>query len=756
MKRKFGGVIVKKAIVTAMTIMLLGNSVLSVRAEEVVPITTQQEVQQEESAGTNGSMQVQEEQAAESVQEESVEEYAEEQIQEEQSVQTESGVTAEEIEKAVNEAEEAASQAVETVEQVKEEYASIQSEAEEKKDDLVQAAEQVQTNADELEEEVKNSLIVKKNDDGTEQYEVIVGNKKSEDGTIESITMQQYVDVQTEIAQSVKEELEKALSEDAEDEKIAEYAEAVKEAAKGVYNAAWMAEQAYSKAEKNLKEEIKKYNVYAKAYGYELLEYNGEILEYTQEEQQQLLDQTGLNEDTEDIRKDLASITGTDLQEQKDVIEQAKTTVDDAKETYENVQQVAESLQQSVEAAENVLQDEDTDTVKAGSVAILVNATQQQIEQAQNDIEQAQQKYETAKSELDDILASVKGCVPNLSSLKLELTKKIAAMGNAKKDLNKVQERKKAAVSYSNWAGQLVKAGQGQITTGVYGQLKGDKQAGSDINDTNGKEFDIGDENVVTRDESNFAKVSKDDSIEVPYEIFKAYVATLYDRHNDNGDLILYVSSNQRDGLGISTSGTMKEIYWQYDPETRQIIPDSMFVKTSETDALPEWMTREGSIYFKGYTFKHENDGTYHIDGHLCKAKKPETPEEPSTTPEEPSTTPEEPSTTPEEPSTTPEEPGTTPETPGTTPSSESSNDNTVIDEPIVPLADEITVINDIEVPLEESISSDVVRIEEEEVPLSDSVPKTGDESRNALPFLIISLSAISVSLLSKFRRKDS
>ncbi len=749
MKRKFGGVIVKKAIVTAMTIMLLGNSVLSVRAEEVVPITTQQEVQQEESAGTNGSMQVQEEQAAESVQEESVEEYAEEQIQEEQSVQTESGVTAEEIEKAVNEAEEAASQAVETVEQVKEEYASIQSEAEEKKDDLVQAAEQVQTNADELEEEVKNSLIVKKNDDGTEQYEVIVGNKKSEDGTIESITMQQYVDVQTEIAQSVKEELEKALSEDAEDEKIAEYAEAVKEAAKGVYNAAWMAEQAYSKAEKNLKEEIKKYNVYAKAYGYELLEYNGEILEYTQEEQQQLLDQTGLNEDTEDIRKDLASITGTDLQEQKDVIEQAKTTVDDAKETYENVQQVAESLQQSVEAAENVLQDEDTDTVKAGSAAILVNAIQQQIEQAQNDIEQAQQKYETAKSELDDILASVKGCVPNLSSLKLELTKKIAAMGNARKDLNKVQERKKAAVSYSNWADQLVKAGHGQITMGVYGQLMGDKQAGSDINDTNGKEFDIGDENVVTRDESNFAKVSKDDSIEVPYEIFKAYVAALYDRHNDNGDLILYVSSTQRDGLGISTSGTMKEIYWQYDPETRQIIPDSMFVKTSETDALPEWMTREGSIYFKGYTFKHENDGTYHIDGHLCKAKKPETPEEPSTIPEEPSTTP-------EEPSTTPEEPGTTPETPGTTPSSESSNDNTVIDEPIVPLADEITVINDIEVPLEESISSDVVRIEEEEVPLSDSVPKTGDESRNALPFLIISLSAISVSLLSKFRRKDS
>lgn len=723
MKRKFGGVIVKKSFVTAMTIMMLGNSVLSVRAEEVVPTTAQQEVQQAETVEENGSTQVQEDQAVESIQEEQVEEYAEEQIQEDQSVQTESGVTAEEIETAVNEAEEAASQAVETVELVKEEYASIQSEVEEKKEDLVQAAEQVQINADELEDEVKNSLIVKKNDDGTEQYEVIVGNKKSEDGTVESITMQQYVDVQTEIAQSVKEELEKALSEDAEDEKIAEYAEAVKEAAKGVYNAAWMAEQAYSNAEKNLKEEIKKYNVYARAYGYELLEYNGEILEYTQEEQQQLLDQTGLDQDTERIRKELASIADTDLQEQKDVIEQAKTTVDDAKETYENVQQVAESLQQSVVAAENVLQDDDTDTVKAGSAAILVNATQQQIEQAQNDIEQAQQRYETAKSELDDILVSVKDCVPNLSSLKLELAKKIAAMGNAKKDLNKVQERKKAAISYSDWADQLVKASQGQITTGVYGQLKGNKQDGSDINGTNGKEFDIGDENVVTRDESNFVKVSKDDSIEVPYEIFKAYVSALYDRHNEDGDLILYVSATQRDGLGISTSGTMKEIYWQYDPENKKILPESMFVKTSETDVLPEWMTREGSIYFKGYTFKHENDGTYHIDGHLCEVKKSETPEEPSTTPEESGTT-------------------------------ESDGDAITINETSVPLADGITEINEIEVPLEESVPSDIVWIDEEDVPLTDSVPKTGDESRNALPFLFISLGAISVSLLSKFKRK--
>ena len=48
MKRKLGGAIVKRCIVTAMTVMLVSNSVLTVRAEESVQVQEQQDVQEPE------------------------------------------------------------------------------------------------------------------------------------------------------------------------------------------------------------------------------------------------------------------------------------------------------------------------------------------------------------------------------------------------------------------------------------------------------------------------------------------------------------------------------------------------------------------------------------------------------------------------------------------------------------------------------------------------------------------------------------
>lgn len=47
MKRKLGGAIVKRCIVTAMTVMLVSNSVLTVRAEESVQVQEQQDVQEQ-------------------------------------------------------------------------------------------------------------------------------------------------------------------------------------------------------------------------------------------------------------------------------------------------------------------------------------------------------------------------------------------------------------------------------------------------------------------------------------------------------------------------------------------------------------------------------------------------------------------------------------------------------------------------------------------------------------------------------------
>ena len=47
MKRKLGGAIVKRCIVTAMTVMLVSNSGLTVRAEESVQVQEQQDVQEQ-------------------------------------------------------------------------------------------------------------------------------------------------------------------------------------------------------------------------------------------------------------------------------------------------------------------------------------------------------------------------------------------------------------------------------------------------------------------------------------------------------------------------------------------------------------------------------------------------------------------------------------------------------------------------------------------------------------------------------------
>lgn len=738
MKRKLGGAIVKKCIVTAMSVMLLGNSVLTVRAEETTPVQleTQQEIQQDEETQPD----------QEEVQNKEVHnEVVQNQQEDSQAVQSETESAVEEtVQTAVEEAESAAKEASRIVEDTKQELDKIQGEVDENRETFAQEAENVQTEADQVEQEVGKSLITVTNPDGEERYEVIVGEKTQEDGSISSVTMQDYVDTQTQIAENAKAELEKALDINADEAQIAEYAEAVKEAAKDVYNAAYLAEQAFAMAEDTLKEEIRKYNACARAYGYELLSYNGEILEYTQEEQEQFNAKAGLTSDTEEIRQELGEIAETDLEEQKERIEQAQQTVEEAKDTYESAQQAAEDIQQSVESAQNALQAvSQTDNQQEDENAAMQSTPQTMIEEAEDKIEQAQQKYEAARNELDDVIMSVKDTVPNLSSLRMELTKKMAAMNHARQDLYQVREQKKAAVSYVAWADQLVKASEGNVVTGVYGQLVGTKEENAEFSYGNDKQFDKGDDNVVTRDQIHFAPISESADIVVPYDIFKAYVKESYDRKSKDGSLILYGEVDKRIGLGISSTddGTMKKIFWKYDTETKKIIPESMFIMLSEDDELPDWMTQEGSVYFAGYTFKQENDG-YHIDGHLCKASAPGTPD----TPDIPGG---------DTPGGTSGDDGTS-DTPGSTSGDGSTTNNniTVIQNIETPLSDGSMIIPDEEIPLSDIMEPDMVLLDEEEVPLSDTVPKTGDTAEAGYPFLIAGIGALVAAVISRKREK--
>ena len=743
MKRKLGGAIVKRCIVTAMTVMLVSNSGLTVRAEESVQVQEQQDVQeqvevqaqQQDNAAGEDNQNTGDE-AGEDNQNTDNEAGADSQnadnAAQDEDLQQVASEVEETVEEAASQAEEAAQEASEIAEDTEQKLEAIESEVEENREALEEAASEIQSGADETEQEVKDSLVTVTDPDGEEQYEVIVGEKTEEDGSITTVTMKDYVDTQTQIAENAKAELEKALDENSDDEKIAEYAEAVKEAAKDVYNAAYLAEKAFSNAEAKLKDEIKRYNACAKAYGYELISYNGEILEYTQEEQEQFNAEAGLTQETEEIRQELAEIVETDLEEQKEKIEQAQQTVEEAKDTYESAQKAADDMQQSVQEAQKAVQNAGADEAANTADSNAQNQdTQTKIEEAEKNIEQAQQKYDTAKNELDDVIMSVKNTVPNLSSLRMELTRKIAAMNSARQDLYKVRDEKKAAASYVAWADELVKASQSKVVTGVYGQLVGTKNENAEFSYSNDKQFDKGDADVVTRDQINFAPISETTDIVVPYDIFKAYVKELYDYRTKDGKLVLYGEADKRIGLGISSTdnGTMNKIYWKYDTKTKKIIPETMFVLRSDEDQLPDWMTQEGSVYFVGYTFKHENDG-YHIDGHLCKASTPDAPDTPDTPSEGGSS-------------------DTSTQNDDTT-----DSDTVVIPDVVTPLSDGITVIPDEDVPLASSFEPDIVVLDDEQVPLSDTVPKTGDAPRTEYPFLLAGVSAMLAAVVSKAKKK--
>lgn len=317
-----------------------------------------------------------------------------------------------------------------------------------------------------------------------------------------------------------------------------------------------------------------------------------------------------------------------------------------------------------------------------------ITDAQNAVTTAGKNIENAQETYKKAANDLKELKESVKDS--KFDSLSLELLKsKIAeaeaAVKAAEDELKEAKAAQAAAQNYADWANALISEhytrSYAQALVDENGNPILDGEGNKQFSFVNGKEFDITDKGVVSRDPKWFLEVSegKQSKQVVPYSIYRAYVQAMYENYNYSK--LSVNKDNEGKGLGISTGtitetgeqidGTMKVIYWEVD-ENNKLTGNQI-----PTDALVD-----GQTYFVGYTFKHEGDG-YHIDGVLFTYEAPVQPTPgPSETPS-PSETPA-PSTTPT-PGTSPA-PTTTPgggTTPDVTP--DDGGETTVIipDEPV-------------------------------------------------------------------------
>lgn len=334
------------------------------------------------------------------------------------------------------------------------------------------------------------------------------------------------------------------------------------------------------------------------------------------------------------------------------------------------------------------------------SVISSITDAQNAVTTAGENIANAQKTYKNAANDLKELKESVKDS--KFDSLSLELLKsKIAeaeaAVKAAEDELKEAKAAQAAAQNYADWANALVT----EHYTRSYAQALVDEKGNPILDENrkkqfsfvNGKEFDMTDEGVVSRDPKWFIEVSKGAASTqvVPYSIYRAYVDAMYEQYTFE-----QARSGKGAGKGISigtldennvyTDGSMNVIYWKID-ENNKLTGESL----SEDELV------DGEVYFVGYTFKQHPDG-YHIDGVLFTYEAPVQPTPgPSETPS-PSETPA-PSTTPT-PGTSPA-PTTTPgggTTPDVTP--DDGGDTTVIipDAPVALAAAPVAADNGAEV----------------------------------------------------------
>lgn len=325
----------------------------------------------------------------------------------------------------------------------------------------------------------------------------------------------------------------------------------------------------------------------------------------------------------------------------------------------------------------------------------------------------------------------------------LDIANAQKAVNEAQAELNAAKaEAEKFAKYAAYYTGDNTEKSISDRNISVYAQIKSDGSLAT----SNEKNFDVQDEAVKSRSVKYFTMVSKGlKSVEVPDSIYRTYLKALAESR-------LEVST----GTGVATgpigdavqeqNATMPVIYWEIKDNqlTGKYYSDITYQPTGD--------------YFVGYVFKREGlmkEEGYHIDGVLLHHEKADLPDE--EIPDVPDDW---------DPDPDPKKPET-PTTPDTNPGGGSGGSGggsgsgtptvTITDDP-VSLSDMIdqAAIEILDAPVALAASApDEVLIDDEGVPLADSIPQTGDNAVPVMPVAATGITALMAAFFMGKRKKE-
>jgi len=297
-------------------------------------------------------------------------------------------------------------------------------------------------------------------------------------------------------------------------------------------------------------------------------------------------------------------------------IDKVKNELTDSKATAERLvkelqekEATLQSKQSAVEAAKAATTAADAAQTAATKATAVANAAEA-AQTAKNEVDAAVANVTTKKAEVEALKAQLEAARKDynaaneaakaLATAKLELTEAEAEVKAAQakfdetqKNLQEAKAAQTAAENYAKWANALVET---QYTS-AFAQATIDENGNKVASTENLKNYDLTDKEVVSRPTTDFVPVSGKESIEVPYQVYRAFVEAMYELSYDT-------IKNVNQGKGISTGDTtMNILYWNVD-ENGQL--------TGEYFTTVEELT--SGRYFVAYVFKIQSDG-YHLDG---------------------------------------------------------------------------------------------------------------------------------------------